>query len=217
LDSSEDPNQEKREDQTSKAGRERRDFIKVAVVVSAALAVGGVGALARSLSNPAPGSVLPVGKGFPRVKVANLSSLEVNKPLSFYYPLDNEPSILVKLGQKAENGLGPDGDIVAFSQVCQHLGCIYGYIPPGKSPACNTTYTNQVAVGYCCCHGSVFDFTQDAKVIGGPAPRPQPRVILEIDQANDIYAVGMTLPTVFGHNTGSSDVTSDLQGGNLVS
>ena len=41
----------------------------------------------------------------------------MNQPITFNYPLDDEPNIMVKLGQKAEGGVGPDGDIVAFSQI----------------------------------------------------------------------------------------------------
>jgi hypothetical protein len=40
---------------------------------------------------------------------------------------------------------------------------------------------------------------------------------LQFDEATgDIYAVGMGPPTIFGHNTGSSDVSYDLQGGTPV-
>lgn len=192
----------------------RRNFLKVAVVASAVIAAVGLGALVKSVANPAP--IASVATGFPKVKVASLSDLQAGKPLLFYYPLDNEPNLLVKLGQAAENGVGPDGDIVAFSQYCQHLGCVYGYQAPGTSPKCNTSYLSSTPVGYCCCHGSVFDFAGNGKVLSGPSPRPIPRVILEVDGSNDIYAVGMTPPAIFGHNTGSNDVSSDLQGGNLV-
>ncbi|HII40659.1 MAG TPA: Rieske 2Fe-2S domain-containing protein [Thermoplasmata archaeon] len=134
----------------------------------------------------------------------------------FNYPLDTEPNVLVKLGQAATGGIGPDGDIVAFSLICQHLGCIWGFLPTGTSPPCNMGYKAPEPVGYCCCHGSVFDLTNAARVVGGPAPRPQPQVQLELDASGAIYAVGMGAPTIFGHNTGSSDVTADLQGGNPV-
>ncbi len=71
-------------------------------------------------------------------------------------------------------------------------------------------------MGYCCCHGSQYDLLNGAAVIGGPAPRPVPSVILEVDSSGNIYATGMNPPTIFGHNTGSSDVSADLQGGNLA-
>ncbi|HZW56602.1 MAG TPA: arsenate reductase (azurin) small subunit [Nitrososphaerales archaeon] len=197
---------------------ERRGFLKVAVTVSALLAVGGTAAVSKSITERvgATGTTSNV-KTFPKIKVASLSDLQVNKPVVFNYPLDNEPNILVKLGQKATGGVGPDADIVAFSLICQHLGCIYSYQAPGTTPPCNPVYKAPGPQGYCCCHGSVYDFADGAKVVSGPSPRPQPQVILNVDTSGDIFAVGMSPPAIFGHNTGSTDVTSDLQGGNIVS
>jgi arsenite oxidase small subunit len=155
---------------------------------------------------------------FPKVKVANASDLTGGQTVTFNYPLDNTPNLMAKLGQKAAGGVGPDGDIVAFSQVCQHLGCIWGYVPTSGSPKCDSSYKASDPVGYCCCHGSVYDLTAAAKVLEGPSPRPQPQVILEFDSSTgDIYATGMGPPTIFGHETGSDDVLNDLQGGNVVS
>lgn len=193
----------------------RRTFLKMAVVASGLLAAGAAGSIARSLISPAPATASGPTT-FPKVKIADLSALAVGVPVIFNYPLDTEPNALVKLGQRATNGIGPDGDIVAFSLVCQHLGCIWGFLPPGKSPSCNMSYTAAEPVGYCCCHGSVFDLTNAARVVAGPSPRPQPQVTLELDSSGAIYAVGMGVPTIFGHNTGSSDVSADLQGGNPV-
>jgi len=196
----------------------RRNFLKLIVTFSGLLVIGGVAAVAKSITNSAQGTEKPVGtSSFPRVRVAQLADLSVNQPVVFAYPLDNEPNILVKLGQKADGGVGPDGDLVAFSGVCQHLGCIYAFQAPGTSPACNASYAATGPEGYCCCHGSVFDFLHGAKVLSGPSPRPQPQVLLEVDESGNIYATGMTPPTIFGHNTGSNDTSSDLQGGNPVS
>lgn len=193
----------------------RRNFLKWALGVGLVFVIGGVAAITKSLwtQGGTTGNLT-----FPKVKVANLSSLALNTPVVFNYPLDDEPNILVKLGQKASGGVGPDGDIVAFSIICQHLGCVVGYQATGQSPSCNSSFKASGPVGYCCCHGSVYDFTNGAKVLGGPAPLPQPQVTLQFDSSTgDIYAVGMGPPTIFGHNTGSSDVSDDLQGGNLVS
>ena len=198
----------------------RRNFVKSALAVGLVLALGGIAAVTKSLWTQVSGnqSSTGTGLGFPKVKVANASALVVDSPVTFNYPLDDEPNVLVKLGQKAKGGVGPDGDIVAFSLVCQHLGCIYAYQASGSSPQCNSSFRASGPVGYCCCHGSVYDFLDSAKVIGGPSPRPEPQVTLEFDNATgDIYAVGMGTPTIFGHETGSSDVSADLQGGTLVS
>jgi arsenite oxidase small subunit len=196
----------------------KRNFLKVAATVSAALAIAGVASTMKPLVLPAAqgGSQSATTPGFPRVKVSSLSALSDNSVVYFNYPLDTEPNILVKLGAPAKGGVGPNGDIVAFSQLCQHLGCYYGYVAEGSSPECRKSYTAPGPVGYCCCHGSVYDFKNGAAVLAGPSPRPQPQVTLEVDSGGDIYAVGMGPPTIFQHNTGSGDVTNDLQGGNLV-
>lgn len=137
--------------------------------------------------------------------------------MEFNYPLEETPNVLVKLGVKAEGGVGPDEDIVAFSQVCQHLGCIWGYVAPNQSPACAPGTTSPGPTGYCCCHGSQYDLVNGAKVISGPAPRPVPQVTLMVDPSGNIWAIGMGPPSIFGHDTGSSNVLNDLQGGTLVS
>ena len=154
---------------------------------------------------------------FPRLKVGNLSDLAGGAVVTFNYPLNNTPNMLAKLGAKAKGGVGPDGDIVAFSLICQHLGCVYGFVPTGSSPKCDNSYKASGPGGYCCCHGSVYDLTDGAKVLAGPSPRPEPQVTLEFDSSTgDIYAVGMGPPTIFGHDTGSNNVLDDLQGGTLV-
>jgi len=155
---------------------------------------------------------------FPKVMVANVSDVTEAQAVYFNYPLEETPNILVKLGVSAPGGVGPDNDIVAFSQVCQHLGCIYGFVPKGGAPACDSSYKAPGPEGYCCCHGSVFDLANSGTVIGGPSPRPIPQVTLEFDSSSgNIYAVGMGPPSIFGHDTGSSDVLNDLQGGTPVS
>lgn len=154
---------------------------------------------------------------FPRLMIANVSDLVVSKPISFNYPLEETPNILVKLGVKAAGGVGPDGDIVGYSVVCQHLGCVVAYIPTGSGPGCKPSYNSPGPEAYCCCHGSSYDLVKSAAVLGGPSPRPLPQVILSVDGSGDIYAVGMTPPTIFGHTTGSNDVLNDLNGGTIVS
>ena len=176
-----------------------------------------MGGIAKALSEPPPDSGGTAITTFPRVVVANISNLTADKPIIFNYPLEETPNFLVKLGVKASGGIGPDGDIVAFSMICQHLGCIYGYVGSGQSVSCNPIYKAPGPVGYCCCHGSVFDLTNAAAVLGGPTSRRVPQVILELDSSTgDIYATGMTAPTIYGHDTGSDNVLADLRGGTLV-
>jgi arsenite oxidase small subunit len=196
--------------------KSKREFLKIAAAISGALALAGIASVMKSVVVPAVPTSSGTPTEFPRVKVSSVSELSTGVAVIFDYPLTNEPNLLVKLGQKAEGGVGPDGDIVAFSQICQHLGCIWGFVAQGKSPTVNPSFVAPSPVGYCPCHGSVYDLLEAGKVIGGPAPRPAPQVQLETDSSGDIYAVGMGPPTIFGHDTGSTDVSDDLQGGTLV-
>lgn len=211
-----------------KVDEKRRTFLKATVVASAALAVGGMAALAKVVGETGGETTTAASSssqsGFPTYlitditsgQVANVGTMQVNAPLSFYYPLEGttQPNFIIKLGVAVDDGIGPDGDIVAFSDVCQHLGCNPGFVAPGGSPPCNSSYVATEAVMYCCCHGSIYDLEEDTKVIGGPAPRSVPRVILGVDSSGNIYAVGMTPPTIYGFGTaGSNDVSADLVGG----
>ncbi len=212
-----------------KVDESRRKFLKASVVASAALAVGGMAAIAKvadetggdTVSTALPTSfpdyiIQDIGTG----EIANVNTMTVNQYLTFFYPLDNinEKSLIMKLGVAVEYGVGPDSDIVAFSDVCQHLGCNPGFVAKGQSPAANPSYVAPEAVLYCPCHGSIYDLTQDAKVIGGPAPYPVPRVILSVDSSGNIHATGMGPPTIYEHGpAGSDDVDYDLAGGATVS
>jgi arsenite oxidase small subunit len=219
---------EKSNSTDSPAGR--RSFMKIALAISLLAAIGGISSIARAISAPAQLEVSPESSsstetsntqsqtatasatgtastvtgldGFPVAMIATVSSLQVNQPVYFNYPLDDEPSILVMLGSSVTDGAGPNNDIIAFSQVCQHLGCIYAFLPPGGSPKCNSSYKASEPLGYCCCHGSVYDFANDAAVISGPAPRPVPRVVLDVDASGNIYAVGMSGANIYGHPNG---------------
>jgi arsenite oxidase small subunit len=206
--------------------KKRRSFLKSIFAAGvAATVIGLASALRIFFYAEAPsqgGQTSTTGPSWPRFKLLNVSALELLKPVSFNYPLTNTPNYLVKLGVKAEYGIGPDSDIVAFSGICQHLGCFYGFQPPGTSPACNAAFKASAPEGYCCCHGSVYDFARDAAVVSGPAPRPIPRVMLEYDsKTGDIYVAGMAPPTIYGHGPpGTTDpslvLQYDLQGGTLV-
>ena len=78
---------------------------------------------------------------------------------------------LVRIGEGSEG-------LVAFSAICTHLGCTVlaqltdqGYIP-------------------CPCHASLFDPTQGAKPVGGPANRPLPSLPISVDDQGAIIATG---------------------------
>jgi arsenite oxidase small subunit len=201
-------------------GMERRTFLKLAAAAGGALTIMAIASTLKAATF-IPKSTTPLM--WPTINVANINQIQLLAPLTFNYPLTNTPNFLVKLGQAADGGVGPNQDIVAFSSVCQHLGCFYGFVAPEASPPCNAAFKAPSPEGYCCCHGSVYDFVHGARVVSGPAPRPLPQVQLQFDASTgNITAVGMGPPTIFGHGPpGTTDpglvMQYDLQGGTVVS
>ena len=83
---------------------------------------------------------------------------EVPKNSAKKFTDSGEPAVLVHL---------KSGDFVAYSAVCTHQQCIVNY---QKQPS-------QLA---CPCHGSIFDPSQNAQVVTGPAPRPLPEIPIKV-------------------------------------
>src|SRR5208282_4461705 len=89
----------------------KRDFLKAAAIASAALAIGGASAIIGDTVYKESQEQTISAVKFPRVKVvdeetgqvANVRTLQDNSPIRFSYPLTAQPSILVKLGQQAED------------------------------------------------------------------------------------------------------------------
>ncbi len=209
------------EQETTRRTGSRRNFLKLLLTLGVASTVGSLASMFRVLNYlPPPVQTGPLA--WPVVTLGNISSLEPSKPLQFNYPLVDTPAVLIKCGTAAENGVGPNSDIVAFSNLCQHLGCVYAALPVGASPPCNSSFVAPIPQGYCCCHGGQYDFRQAAKVVGGPPPRPVPQVVLKFDSnTGDISAIGMAPPTIFGKGPpGTTDTALvlqyDLTGGDLV-
>lgn len=112
----------------------------------------------------------------PRTRLASLGSLKPGVPVPATYPTPQDPVIVLKLGRPARGGVGPDGDVVAYSSLCTHHGC-------------PVRLENDRLL--CPCHYSLFDPAVEGQCFQGPAPRELPRVLLELE-GDDLYAVGMT-------------------------
>ncbi len=119
---------------------------------------------------------------YPRKLVAKLSQLEQDKPVSFEYPDEGDyaASMIVKLGEEAGGGVGPDKDIVSFNLTCTHQG---GSLE-------DTYVASDKALGPCPLHLSTYDLTRHGILISGQAYQSLPQVLLEID-GDDVFAVGM--------------------------
>lgn len=104
---------------------------------------------------------------YPRVRIARASEIGPGRALAFRYPTSEDPCLLLHL---------PDGQLVAYSQVCTHLSCAVIY-----RPAQNLLF--------CPCHQGAFS-SKEGRPIAGPPQRPLPRILIERD-GEDLMAVGV--------------------------
>lgn len=101
------------------------------------------------------------------------------------------PGVVIRLPRKIVlpwewAGVGrKESDVIAFSRICPHLGCIFNYVPEWKEVTAG--YGGYVpppdrrhALMACPCHLSIYDPADPdvpGRVLSGPAPRP-PRSFL---------------------------------------
>ncbi|MEA3273744.1 MAG: arsenate reductase (azurin) small subunit [Pseudomonadota bacterium] len=131
--------------------------------------------------------------GYPRKKIASLSSLVDNEPVDFNYPDEgpNSQCMIVKMeGVKAGGGIGEQRDIVAFSYLCTHQG--------GPMQGQYKVKDEHRVLGQCPLHLSTYDLRRHGIIVSGQAYESLPQVLLEVD-GDDIYAVGM-MGLLFGRN-----------------
>jgi len=109
-----------------------------------------------------------------------MDDIEVGDTIEFEYPLDGAGNFLTRLDKDADTGIGPDDGIVAFSNLCTHMGCaVSGNVDAERGTA-----------GPCPCHYTNFDLTKGGLVIVGPATTDLPQVRLDVEDG-DIFATGM--------------------------
>ena len=162
----------------------RRIFLKVAgtSVAGVGAAVSPVGPAMAAGNNQAAiqaaagAAVLP----YPKALVGQAKSMQVNTPVSFSYPDADSPCVAIKMGQRVAGGVGPDGDVVAYSNLCTHMGCPLMYDPQTRSFKCP-------------CHYSMFDPEKSGQMICGQATEDLPQIQLSYDAGHDtVHAVAVT-------------------------
>ncbi len=218
----------------------RRGFVKLCA--SAAAAVGATPELlARSAGQIKPYErvQLVTPEGAP----ISTEWLRVGESYVFNYPYTTTPSFLLNLGRPTvreatlttkggadyvwEGGCGPGRSVVAFCAICAHK-----MSHPAKSVSFinyrhetvsfkdqkeKTAERSQVI--YCCSEKSVYDPSDGARVLGGPAPQPLAAIALEHDESNGhIYAVGTSggemyekFFETFGFRLALENETSDIR------
>lgn len=144
---------------------ERRDFMKFMVLTSAAFTAGQLWIGVQNWFRRRTGQP-------PMQRIASLAEVPIGGAVSFTYPDEHEPCLLVRL---------TGSEFVAFNQKCTHLSC--AVIP---RPAEGSFF--------CPCHEGRFDL-RTGRPTAGPPRRPLTRVLLET-KGSEIYAVGIEERTI---------------------
>ena len=87
--------------------------------------------------------------------------------LYFDYPKANDPAVLVRR---------MDGQYLAYSRKCAHLGCSVDYDPSARCLRCP-------------CHRGIYD-SRNGYVMFGPPPKPLDQIVLQLRAGGEVWAVG---------------------------
>lgn len=197
---------------------ERRSFLKITGASAVAIAVSP-SLIAKTLEAD-NGALFKV---YEKVQLKDkdgnplkVTSLVKEEAYIFHYPYAATPALLVDLARPTERdvklkaddgteyvykgGYGVQGTIVAYSAICSHRlthpqksMSMFNYVEEtGKTMA----YT-EGGVMVCTSHLSAFEPKEGGKVVGGPATQSIPAIVLEIDKADQIWAVGVLGPDKF--------------------
>jgi arsenite oxidase small subunit len=149
----------------------RRQFLS-----GASMAAAGVAAATVAVPQ---GKAAPAARvSYPSNRLANVSELKANEPLNISYPDNDAPGVLLKLGKRVADGVGPDGDIVGFSTICPHKGFPLSYNKSDRTLNCPGHYSR-------------FDCEAGGQQIWGQATQNLPQYVLRVDANGDIYAEGV--------------------------
>lgn len=156
----------------------RRQFLRGGAMATVGAAVATVA--------PAPAKAASAAAqiDYPSNRLANLADLTVNEPVDIEYPDADSPGVILKLGQPVDGGVGPDGDIVAYSTLCPHKGWYM-------------TYNGEDRTMNCPGHFSRFDVEAGGQQVWGHATQNLPQFTLRVDDKGDIYAEGCS-DLIFG-------------------
>lgn len=159
----------------TRRGRElnysRRTFVRAIAAIAGLI---GIGVVAGSVRLPAPISSssqtsTTTQTGVSKGAIANTNNIQVGQPVYFDYPT-GYPNILMK---------NADGSLTALSLLCTHVCCHCSYDGTSKAIRCP-------------CHGSVFDLS--GQVVSGPAVASLSRIQLNVDNAGNVFPVGVSNP-----------------------
>jgi Rieske Fe-S protein len=147
--------------QTEESNIPRRTFCNGLLLTSAGLALA-----ASDLKGQTKGQQ-GTSLFYPPVKIEGAERVLPGSFLYFNYPRANDPAVLVR---------APDGEYLAYSRKCAHLGCSVEFDSARQCFACP-------------CHRGVYD-ARTGYVVYGPPPRPLDQIVLQMRGGGELWAVG---------------------------
>ena len=126
----------------------------------------GLGLAANNLSGEAAEQQTPA-LAYPPLKIEGAERVMPGSFLYFSYPRANDPAVLVR---------AHDGEYVAYSRKCAHLGC-------------SVDFDSQRRCLKCPCHQGTYDL-RTGYVMYGPPPRPLDQIVLQMRAGGEVWAMG---------------------------
>ena len=155
----------------------RRSFLKGSGIAAAIPLIGSTGNVLAKDNTPTSNTGTTLA--YPKVTTGNANQLPVNQAINFNYPDDNSPCAMIRMGKPVPGGVGPDKDIVAYSILCNHMGCALNYDPQSRTFKCP-------------CHFSIFDSEKEGQMVTGQATEDLPRILLSYNKdSGEIKATGV--------------------------
>jgi cytochrome b6-f complex iron-sulfur subunit len=142
----------------------RRSFCGRALITSA-----GVVLMTKTVDAATPSTDQNLAV-YPPQKIDGAERLMPGCSLYFNYPKREDRAVLVR---------AKDGEFVAFSRKCAHLGCAVEFDSTRQCLACP-------------CHRGTYD-SRTGYVVYGPPPRPLDQIILQVRAGGEVWAVGKTI------------------------
>lgn len=141
----------------------RRTFCSRVLLTSTGLA------LAASSLKGEPTSEPVRQLAYPPMKIEGAERVMPGSFLYFSYPRAND-AVLVR---------AQDGEFIAYSRKCAHLGCSVDFDPAHRCLRCP-------------CHQGTYD-ARTGSVLYGPPPRPLDQIVLQMRAGGEVWAVGRTI------------------------
>jgi arsenite oxidase small subunit len=107
---------------------------------------------------------------YPPTKIEGAERVMPGSYLYFNYPKANDPAVLLRT---------TDGQYLAYSRKCAHLGCSIDYDTSARCLRCP-------------CHRGVYD-SRNGYVMYGPPQKPLDQIVLQMRAGGEIWAVGKRL------------------------